>query len=79
MTKEDLSLISNEVKHTHQTINGKYRICIERAASTKGIDGFKVEANGDVLPEVKMDVDALYAYAMRVTRPLAPVVEVKEK
>ena len=38
---------SSEVRHT--TINGKYRIVLERAASTKGIIGVKVEANGDSL------------------------------
>ncbi len=54
----------------HQTINGKYRIVIERAASTKGVDGFKVEANGDDIEQVKKDVADLYDYAIGKTDPL---------
>jgi hypothetical protein len=46
-----------EVKHYQ--VNGKYRIVIERAASTKGVDGFKVEANGDDLDQVTKDADKL--------------------
>jgi hypothetical protein len=41
---------------THQTINGKYRMVIERAASTKGVLGYKVETNGDNLDEVICDI-----------------------
>jgi len=41
---------------THQTINGKYRMVIERAASTKGVLGYKVETNGDNLDEVVCDI-----------------------
>lgn len=44
---------------THQTINGKYRVVIERAASTKGTLGYKVEANGDEYPEVLRDIHSL--------------------
>ncbi len=53
---------------THQTINGKYRIVIERAASTKGVDGFKIEANGDDLSLVELDAHTLYDYAQRETK-----------
>ncbi|MFA6271324.1 MAG: hypothetical protein WC657_09060 [Candidatus Paceibacterota bacterium] len=41
---------------THQTINGKYRMVIERAASTKGVLGYKVETNGDNLADVVCDI-----------------------
>ncbi len=52
---------------THITQNGKYRIVIERAASTKGVDGFKVEANGDEIGQVEADANRLYAIAMAAT------------
>jgi hypothetical protein len=51
----------------YQTINGKYRIVIERAASTKGVDGFKVEANGDSIQEVEADANHLYLTAQELT------------
>ncbi len=53
----------------HQTVNGKYRIQLERSA-VKGVDGFKVEANGDDIALVKADADLLYAYATQKTAPL---------
>ncbi len=59
-------------KVTHQTVNGKYRIQIERAASTKGIDGFKVEVNADGLEEAFIDINALYLQAQEMTRPIVP-------
>ncbi len=45
---------------THINQGQKYRIVIERAASTKGEDGFKVEANGDEISLVTLDVRSLY-------------------
>ncbi len=48
-------------------VNGKYRIVIERAASTKGVDGFKVEANGDDIELVKIDAQILYHVAQGIT------------
>ena len=57
---------------THQTINGKYRIVFERSA-VKGIDGFKVEANGDEKEQVVKDAQALYEDAMRLTQPTMEV------
>ncbi len=54
-----------EVKHYQ--INGKYRIMFERAASTKGVDGFKVEANGDDIELVKIDAQILYQEAQGIT------------
>jgi len=51
----------------HQEINGKYRIKLERAASTKGVDGFVVEANGDTLEEVQGEAARLYEWAKNLT------------
>ena len=51
----------------YQTINGKYRIVIERAASTKGVDGFKVEANGDDMASLEADANRLYLTAQELT------------
>ena len=51
----------------HYQVNGKYRIVIERAASTKGVDGFKVEANGDDMLVVETDVALLYDKAKNLT------------
>ena len=60
---------------THITQNGRYRIVIERAASTKGVDGFKVEANGDIMGEVQSEIEQLYAHAITVTSPKMVTVE----
>lgn len=50
-------------KHTFEhTINGKYRIVIERAASTtkdRFVLGYKVEANSDSIDEVSQDIATL--------------------
>ena len=54
---------------THINQGQKYRIVIERAASTKGIDGFKVEANGDDISQVGLDIEKLYTYAQQLTSP----------
>ena len=54
-----------EVKHIN--VDQKYRIVIERAASTKGVDGFKVESNGDDIAQVQMDVKILYDSAKGMT------------
>lgn len=62
---------------THITENGRYRIMIERAASTKGIDGFKVEANGDSMEDVAADANALYETAKRLTHVQIPAPEAK--
>jgi hypothetical protein len=58
----------NETKVTHQTINGKYRVVYERSA-VKGIDGFKVEANGDTIDSVLVDAEELYKQVIHVTLP----------
>mgnify|MGYP001558680117 CR=1 FL=1 len=49
-------------------VNGKFRIVFERSA-VKGVDGFKVEANGDQLDLVKLDAETLYQYAQKITKP----------
>ena len=53
----------------HIQVGTKYRIVIERAASTKGVDGFKVEANGDDIQQVELDIDRLYRDAQLITTP----------
>lgn len=53
----------------HYQIGQKYKIVIERAASTKGIDGFKVEVNGDDFDVVQNQANALYSYAKDLTKP----------
>lgn len=54
--------MSEEVRHI--TVNGKYRVQFEKAASANKIDGFKVEANGDELNQVELDAQALYTWAL---------------
>ena len=49
-------------------VNGKYRVVFERSA-VKGIDGFKVEANGDDIESVRKDANDLYNYAQNVSTP----------
>ena len=56
----------NETKVIHQTINGKYRVVFERSA-VKGVDGFKVEANGDDYVQTMGDAQSLYNEATRFT------------
>ncbi len=51
---------------THITQNGKYRIVIERAASTKGTLGYKIEANNDDLSLLAVDIESLKAEAEKV-------------
>ena len=51
----------------HTIENGKYKIVFERAASTKGVDGFKIEANGDDMEALKEEAKSLYGYARQVT------------
>ncbi len=66
--------MTEEVKHYQ--VNGKYRIVIERAASTKGTLGYKVEANGDDYDSVIGDI-AILKLAAEVTAGM-PVVEEKK-
>jgi len=56
--------MTEEIKHYQ--VNGKYKIQFERGA-TKGIDGFKVEVNGDNLAEAQSEVSALYEWAKERT------------
>ena len=48
-------------------VNGKYRVVFERSA-VKGVDGFKVEANGDDIETVRKDANDLYKYAQTITK-----------
>jgi hypothetical protein len=59
----------SEVKHI--TVNGKYRICIEKAAGVKTGDGFKVEANSDNIDECQNDAMAMYN-AMKAFTSMQP-------
>jgi hypothetical protein len=68
---------NQEVKHYQ--VNGKYRIVIERAASTKGVDGFKIESNGDDLDQVAKDADALVQRAIQVIAVNIPVLTTSVK
>ena len=67
--------MTDEVKHYQ--INGRYRMVIERAASTKGVDGFKIEANGDDIELVRIDASMLYDKAKDLTAHTAIGVEAK--
>ncbi len=66
-----------KVEQYHYQVNGRYRIMIERAASTKGVDGFKVEANGDDIGQVQADANTLYSMAKGMTIPLTGIVDQK--
>ena len=59
--------MNDAVKHIQ--VNQRYRMVIERAASTKGVDGFKIEANGDDLATVEADANLLYEKAKIMTAP----------
>jgi len=50
---------------THITQNTRYRVVLERSA-TKGIIGYKVEANSDNLIEVIKDAEQLKAGAEKL-------------
>jgi len=44
---------------THITLNARYRVVIERAASTKGTLGYKIEANGDDYNVAMTEIDEM--------------------
>ncbi len=48
---------------TNITLNSRYRIKIERAASTKGVLGYVVEASGDDIPQLISEVALLKGQA----------------
>lgn len=60
---------------THITQNGRYRVKLERAASTKGVIGYVIEVNGDDIPQVLSDIDFMRSEVEK-NNPL-PVVEGK--
>ena len=68
---------TNETKVIHQTINGKYRLQLERSA-VKGVDGFKCEVNSDSLEECKSEAQKLYDYAIGLTKPDSKIGETPE-
>lgn len=58
----------------HINKDSKYKVVFERAASsTKQIDGFKVESNGDELTKTLEDAHALYNRAIHITTPAPSV------
>ena len=63
--------MTEEIKHYQ--VNQQYRVVFERAASTKGVIGIKVEANADT-PAKALD-DALYLF--NTAKSLIPNEEVK--
>lgn len=64
---------NQEVKHI--TVNGKYRVVFEKAASANKIDGFKIEANGDNIKDVMIEAQLLYADAIRTVEANKPIVQ----
>ncbi len=57
----------------HQTINGKYRVLFEKAASANKVDGFKVEVNGDSMADVTREAMYLYDWATRTVEATKPI------
>ena len=68
---------NQEVKHFQ--VDQKYKVQFERSA-VKGVDGFKVEANGDQLALVEAEAVRLYLWAIDGTKPISAEIPVaKEK
>ena len=71
-----IPLISTNGNHQlveHVTVNGKYRIVFEKAASANKIDGFKIEVNGDDRELAMMEARALYTEAINVVEANKPI------
>jgi hypothetical protein len=62
----------------HYQINSRYRIKIERAASTKGVLGYTIEANGDTMGDVLLNIEYMKNNIEGLTPIAAPATEVKE-
>lgn len=62
--------MAEEVRHI--TVNGKYRIKIEKAAGVKTGDGFCVEANSDNIEEVQREAQTLYNAMKQFVTPTLP-------
>ena len=60
------NLDKSQMVVTHIAQNQRYRLVIERSA-VRGIDGFKVEANGDDIDAVEKDANTLYQFALKNT------------
>jgi len=56
-----------EVKHYQ--MEQKYKIIFEQVGSAKGTMGFKVEANGDNIDLIKIDVTTLLEFARSKAPP----------
>jgi len=61
---------AQEVKHIQ--VEQRYKVQFERSA-VKGVDGFKVESNGDELTKTIEDAHALYDRAIHITTPAPSV------
>mgnify|MGYP001278358225 CR=1 FL=1 len=68
--------IDGEIINNHYQVNGKYKIQFERSA-VKGVDGFKVEANGDNIESVQNDAEILKGFAESKTATPTPAPETK--
>ena len=74
--KEGGIMENQTITHIHE--NTRYKIVFERAV-VKGVDGFKVEANGDDLEQVQLETTKLYDYAKSKTLPLTQVADFFEE
>ncbi len=60
-----------EVRHI--TVNGRYKVQFEKAASANKIDGFKCEVNGDDRQKTLDDAIGLYYDLTRTVEANKPV------
>ncbi|MDP2364474.1 MAG: hypothetical protein Q8M94_11995, partial [Ignavibacteria bacterium] len=70
-TNKEIIMDNHTVYHEHK--DTKYRCVIERAA-TKGVLGYKVEANGDLLTGVIEQVKVLKDAAELLTEPQSIII-----
>jgi hypothetical protein len=52
---------------THQNVGQRYRLVIERAASTKGVLGYKIEVNSDSANDALSDIRNLKVLVEEMT------------
>lgn len=63
------------------TLNSRYRVCFEQAASANKIDGFKIESNGDDLEVTISKATLLYLAAkdiVEANKPVQPSIKLAE-
>ena len=68
--------LTQDVRHIQ--VNGRFRVVFERAASANKTDGFKVEANADLIATATEDAARLYAWALTLVetnKPVPPIVK----